>query len=317
MCLDSRIIELIVSEPGQRLDRYVAQMVTDLSRSRVQRLIEEGLITVNGGTAKPSYRLEIGDLVVVHVPPAEAVEVRPETIPLDVVYEDADIIVVNKPAGMVVHPSYGHHTGTLVNAILARCPDLAGVEGNLRPGIVHRLDKDTSGLIIVAKNDAARLHLQRQFKLREVKKVYLALVEGCLEPTRGVIEAPIGRDRKRRKRMAVIEGGREARTEYRVVEYLTDRLDRIPRLYTLVEAEPRTGRTHQVRVHFASIGHPLAGDRVYGFRKQHLSGLRRQFLHAQTLGFRLPSSDEYIELSAELPDDLRVVLEELRRLVPH
>ena len=301
-------IELRASEGGERLDKYVAQMVPDLSRSRVQKLIEEGLITVNGGIAKPSYRLEVDDLVVVRVPPPEPTEVRPEAIPLDIVYEDEDIIVVNKPAGMVVYPAYGHRTGTLVNAVLAHCPELAGEEGALRPGIVHRLDKDTSGLIIVAKKDVARRYLQRQFKARKVKKVYVALLEGRLQPARGVIEAPIGRDKKRRKRMAVVEGGREARTAYRVIEYFHDRVD-----YTLVEAEPRTGRTHQVRVHFASIGHPLAGDPVYGFRKQRLSSLRRQFLHAQTLGFDLPGSDEYVELTAELPDDLRVVLEELRR----
>jgi 23S rRNA pseudouridine1911/1915/1917 synthase len=308
-----RTIELRASEGGQRLDKYIAQVVPDLSRSRAQQLIEEGLITVNGEITKPSYRVEVGDLVVVSIPPPEPAEVRAEAIPLDIVYEDGDIIVVNKPAGMVVHPAYGHRTGTLVNAVLAYCPDLAGAEGDLRPGVVDRLEKETSGLIIVAKSDSACQHLQRQFKRREVKKVYVALLEGRLEPERGVIEAPIGRDKKQRKRMAVVEGGREARTGYRVVEYFTDRAGKALRLYTLVEAEPRTGRTHQVRVHFASIGHPLAGDPVYGFRKQRLTGLHRQFLHARTLGFRLPGNGEYIELSTDLPDDLKVVLEELRR----
>jgi 23S rRNA pseudouridine1911/1915/1917 synthase len=307
-----QVIELRVSEGGHRLDKYVAQMVPDLSRSRAQKLIEEGFVTVNGGIAKQSYQVEAGDEIIVRVPPPKPMEVKPEAIPLDIVYEDEDIIVVNKPAGMVVHPAYGHRTGTLVNAVLAHCPDLAGVEGDQRPGIVHRLDKDTSGLIIVAKHDEARRHLQSQFKRREVHKVYLALLEGHLEPTRGVIEAAIGRDKKRRKRMAVVEGGREACTEYRVVEYFGHRVGKVSRPYTLVEAEPQTGRTHQVRVHFASIGHPLAGDPVYGFRRQRLSPLRRQFLHARTLGFRLPGSGEYVELTAELPDDLRVVLEELR-----
>jgi len=311
-----KTIELRVSEGGQRLDKYVAQMVSDLSRSRAQKLIGEGLVTVNDGIAKPSYRLEVGDLVVVRIPLPEPMEVKPQAIPLDIVYEDEDIIVVNKPAGMVVHPAYGHRTGTLVNAVLAHCPALAGVGDDLRPGIVHRLDKDTSGLIIVAKNDAAWRRLQRQFKRREVHKVYVALLEGCLEPAQGIIEAPIGRDKKRRKRMAVVEGGREARTEYRVMEYFGVEVGKVSRPYTLVEAEPRTGRTHQVRVHFASIGYPLAGDPVYGFRKQRLSRLRRQFLHARTLGFRLPGSDEYVELTVELADDLRAVLEELRQLVP-
>lgn len=308
-----RIIELHVAETGQRIDKYIADEIPELSRSVVQRLIKQGRVMVGGEASKSSYRVEMGDEIVVRIPPLEPMEVKPQAIPLDIVYEDEGIIVVNKPAGMVVHPAYGHCTGTLVNAVLAHCPGLAGAEGDPRPGIVHRLDKDTSGLIIVAKNDAARRHLQCQFKRREVKKVYLALLEGHLEPTQGVIEAPIGRDKKRRKRMAVVEGGREARTEYQVVEYFDAKAGKASRSYTLVEAEPKTGRTHQVRVHFASIGHPLAGDPVYGFRKQRLSGLHRQFLHAQTLGFRLPVSDQYIELTAELPDDLRGVLEELRR----
>lgn len=312
--MTEQIIRLLVAEGGQRLDKYIAEDIPDLSRSMAQRLIKEGRVTVGGEATKPSYPVQEGDEIVVCVPPSEPIEVKPEAIPLDIVYEDEDLIVVNKPAGMVVHPAYGHRTGTLANAVLAHCPDLAGVKGDLRSGIVHRLDKDTSGLIIVAKNDLARRHLQRQFKRREVKKVYVALLEGRLEPARGVIEAPIGRDKKRRKRMAVVEGGREARTEYRVVEYFSHVTGKVPRTYTLVEAEPKTGRTHQVRVHFASIGHPLTGDLVYGFRKQRLSGLQRQFLHARTLGFRLPGSDEYIELTAELPDDLRGVLEELRRL---
>ncbi|MGA9350765.1 MAG: RluA family pseudouridine synthase [Anaerolineae bacterium] len=327
--MTGQIIRLLAAEGGQRLDKYIVNEISELSRSMVQRLIKEGRVTVGGEATKPSYPVQEGDEIVVRVPPPEPTEVKPEAIPLDIVYEDEDIIVVNKPAGMVVHPAYGHRTGTLVNAILAHCPGLAGIEGDgstepvlsvaeglaevLRPGIVHRLDKDTSGLIIVAKNDSARRHLQHQFKRREVKKVYVALLEGRLEPARGVIEAPIGRDKKRRRRMAVVEGGREARTEYRVVEYFGDKVSKVSRPYTLVEAEPKTGRTHQVRVHFASIGHPLAGDSVYGFRKQRLSDLRRQFLHARTLGFRLPGSDEYIELSTDLPDDLRVVLEELRR----
>jgi len=310
-----KTIELHVAEAGQRIDKYIADEIPELSRSVVQRLIKQGRATVGGEATKSSYRVEAGDEIVVRIPPPEPMEVKPETIPLDIVYEDEDIIVVNKPAGMVVHPAYGHRTGTLVNAVLAHCPDLAGVGDDLRPGIVHRLDKDTSGLIIVAKNDSARRHLQRQFKRREVKKVYVALLEGCLEPARGVIEAPIGRDKKRRKRMAVVEGGREARTEYTVVEYFGAEGGKASRPYTLVEARPETGRTHQVRVHFASIGHPLAGDPVYGFRKQRVTGLRRQFLHAQTLGFRLPGSDEHIELTVELPEDLRAVLEELRRLV--
>jgi 23S rRNA pseudouridine1911/1915/1917 synthase len=298
-----RVIHLDVTEEGERVDKYIAEHLPDLSRSLVQRLIREGRVTVNGAETKASYRVEGGDEIIVRVPPPEATELEPEPIPLDVVYEDEDLIVINKPAGLVVHPSHGHRKSTLVNAILAHCPDLAGINGTLRPGIVHRLDKDTSGLIIVAKNDAAQQSLQRQFKRREVKKTYLALVEGRLEPERGLIEAPVGRDPHHRKRMAVVaRGGREARTEYRVLETLAD--------HTLVEVHPLTGRTHQVRVHFASLGHPLVGDPVYGFRRQRL-GLGRQFLHAWKLGFHLPSSGRPIDLTAKLPHDLRRVLEQL------
>ena len=323
-----RMIELRVAgqrnsaESGQRLDKYIAQELSDLSRSLVQSLIREGLVTVNGQTVKASHKVEVGDTIVLRVPPPEPLEVRPEAIPLDIVYEDADLLVVNKPAGMVVHPAYGHRTGTLVNAVLAHCPGIADVGDPLRSGIVHRLDKDTSGLIIVAKNDAARQHLQRQFKRREVKKVYLALVEGHLEPARGLIDAPIGRDPRRRKRMAVVkaeEGGREAQTKYQVVEYFALQVGGMSRPYTLVEAQPVTGRTHQVRIHFAFIGHPLVGDPTYGFRKQRLTDyglppLGRQFLHARSLGLHLPHSNQYVEFRAELPTDLRDVLERLRVL---
>jgi 23S rRNA pseudouridine1911/1915/1917 synthase len=310
-----RVIELRVGESGQRLDKYIAQEVSDLSRSLVQRLIREGLVTVNGQTVKASHKVEVGDTIVLRVPPPEPLEVRPEAIPLDIVYEDADLLVVNKPAGMVVHPAYGHRTGTLVNAVLAHCPGIAEVGDPLRSGIVHRLDKDTSGLIIVAKNDAARQHLQRQFRRREVKKVYL-------EPAQGLIDAPIGRDPRRRKRMAVVkaeEGGREAQTKYQVVEYFALQVGGMSRPYTLVEAQPVTGRTHQVRVHFAFIGHPLVGDPTYGFRKQRLTDyglppLGRQFLHARSLGLHLPHSNQYVEFRAELPIDLRDVLERLRSL---
>jgi 23S rRNA pseudouridine1911/1915/1917 synthase len=317
-----QVIELLVAEGGQRLDKYIAKKVPDLSRSLVQRLIRKGLVTVNGQTVKASRKVEVGDTIVLHVPSPEPLEVHPEAVPLDIVYEDADLLLVNKPAGMVVHPAYGHRTGTLVNAVLAHCPEIADVGDILRSGIVHRLDKETSGLIIVAKNNAVRQHLQRQFKRREVKKVYLALVEGHLEPAQGLIEAPIGRDPRRRKRMAVVkvgEGGREAQTEYRVVEYFILKVGGVSRLYTLVEAQPVTGRTHQVRVHFAFVGYPLVGDPVYGFRKQRLAvyglpPLGRQFLHAQRLGFHLPHSNEYVEFRAELPTDLREMLERLRAL---
>jgi len=300
-----RVIELHVEQGGQRVDKYIAQAAADLSRSFVRKLLDEARVTVGGKVPKASYKVEAGDVVVVRVPPPQKTELRAEAIPLTIVYENADIIVVDKPAGMVVHPAPGHSKGTLVNALLAHCPDLAAMGDELRPGIVHRLDKDTSGLLVVAKNDAAKRHLQSQFKQRLVHKTYLALVEGLLPAARGVIDAPIGRDPKRRKRMAVLsQGGREARTEYRTLECFAR--------HTLVEAEPITGRTHQIRIHFASIGHPIAGDCVYGFRKQRLP-LSRQFLHAARLAFALPSSDQPTEFTSELPDDLATVLELLRQ----
>lgn len=298
------IIRLTADEVGERLDKYVSQEMPALSRSRVQQLIVEGLVTVNGIPVKASYRLQQGDEILARIPPTEEVKLVPQRIPLNVVYEDEDLVVVDKPAGMVVHPAHGHQDGTLVNALLGRYPDLP-VDEDSRPGIVHRLDKDTSGLIIAAKNEGARRNLQLQFKEGQVEKTYLALVEGKVEPGRGIIDAPIGRDGRHRKRMAVVlKGGREAVTEYQVREYLGD--------YTLLEVRPRTGRTHQVRVHLAFIGHPVVGDTVYGYRKQRL-GLKRQFLHAQRLGFHLPSSGEYMALTSELPPDLREVLDRLRK----
>ncbi len=298
-----RIVELQVTESGTRLDKYVADRVPDLSRTMVQRLIKAGKLTLNNQPSQASRRVKAGDAILVRISPSEPVELQPEVIPLDIVYEDDDLMVINKPAGMVVYPAYGHRTGTLVNALLAHCPELALAGDVERPGIVHRLDKDTSGLIIAAKNEGARRHLQRQFKRQEVMKLYLALVEGQLKPRRGVIEAPIGRDKRQRKRMAVIHEGREARTEYLVVECFAE--------HTLIEAKPKTGRTHQIRVHLSFIGHPLVGDPVYGFRKQRLE-LPRLFLHAHALGFRLPSTDRYAEFQAKLPEDLQKVLRDLR-----
>jgi 23S rRNA pseudouridine1911/1915/1917 synthase len=287
-----------------RLDRYVASRVTSLSRSRIQQLVGQGLITVNRAPAKASRLLRPGDVIRVRVPSTEETTPVPQRIPLKVVYEDQDLVVVDKPAGMVVHPAHGHKNGTLVNALLARYPDLPFDKDN-RPGIVHRLDKDTSGLILVAKNETARQHLQRQFKRGEVDKVYLALVEGRVEPRRGVIDAPIGRDARHRKRMAVVpDGGRPSLTEYKVSEYLGE--------HTLLEVSPKTGRTHQVRLHLAFIGHPVSGDTVYGYRKPRL-GLKRQFLHAHRLAFRLPSSGQRVSLVSELPEDLQQVLDGLRR----
>jgi len=292
--------EFLVAEGGERLDKYLAGPLA-LSRSQVQHLIRQGRVTVEGKVAKASYLLFPGERIRIQLPPPEEPALLAQELPLDIVYEDQDLAVVNKPAGMVVHPSYGHKKGTLVNALLARYPSLSQLPSP-RPGIVHRLDKNTSGLMVVAKNEPARRRLQKQFKRGEVKKVYLALVEGQLKPAQGMIEAPIGRDPRRRKRMAVLPGGREAVTEYRVRRYLDG--------YTLVEAMPRTGRTHQVRLHLAFLGHPVVGDPVYGFRKKRLE-LERQFLHSHVLGFRAPSG-RYLEFEAPLPEELERVLEGLR-----
>jgi len=296
--------EFSVDVGGERLDRYLAGRLSDLSRSFVQRLIQDGRVTVNGQPSKASCRLRPGDYITVHLPPPEPSSLVAEAFPLDIVYEDADLIVVNKPPGLVVHPAAGHARGTLVNALLAHCPEIAGTGGQERPGIVHRLDRDTSGLIVVAKTHRAYNSLTRQIAERKITKVYLALVHGQPVPPEGIIEAPVGRDPRHRQRMAVVTGGREARTLYRLRERLGE--------YALLEVRPETGRTHQIRLHLASIGHPVAGDHVYGRR----DGLPRQFLHAWRLGFRLPSSGEYREFQAELPDDLRQVLANLRQSRP-
>ena len=301
------VITLTEEQPGSRLDRHLAAELPDRSRAEIQRWIKEGRVTVNGAVLRASHKVGVGEQIVVRVPEPETHELLPEPIPLDVVYEDSDLLVINKPAGMVVHPAQGNWNGTLVNALLFHCPDLADAGNEQRPGIVHRLDKDTSGLIVAAKNGQVRRRLQAQFRVRTVSKGYLALLEGHLESLEGCIEVPIGRDPRQRKRMTALSlarGGREAITHYRVRGYYDD--------YTLTEAVPKTGRTHQIRVHFAYIKHPLVGDVVYGRRKQHLV-CPRQFLHAHRLGFHLPSSGEFVEFRAELPSDLQQVLDTLLR----
>ena len=290
------------SAAGERLDKYLAEIWPDLTRSHWQRLIEEGRVTLDGATAKPATKVEAGQLIVADVPPPPPSTLVPEDAPLDVVYEDHDLLVIDKPAGMVVHPAPGHAEGTLANVVIGRWEGEAGEE-TLRPGIVHRLDKDTSGLMVVAKNPAAQADLAEQIARREMKKQYLLLVRGRLQPEHGVIEAPIGRDPRDRKRMAVVGHGRVARTRFRAVEYLDG--------YTLVEATLETGRTHQIRVHFRAIGFPIVGDPVYGVVDEQLP-LRRQFLHSHRLGFRLPAEGRFVEFERDLPEDLRRCLEVLR-----
>ncbi len=301
---EEQIVPFTVEVGGERLDKVIPAHVLDLSRATAQRLIKAGEVTVNGRPSKPSYHVQVGDEIVVCIPAEMPEPVMPEDIALDVIYEDDHLLVVNKPAGMVVHPAYGHTSGTLVNAVLAHCPRIADVGGPDRAGVVHRLDKDTSGLILVAKDEATRDALQRQFKRRQVAKTYLALVEGRVQPREGVIEAPVGRDKRQRKKMAVVRSGREARTLYRAIEYFAD--------HTLLEVHPHTGRTHQVRVHLAWLGYPVVGDAVYGHRRQRLLQ-GRHFLHAARLRFSHPTTGEEVKFEAPLPPELAAVLERLRR----
>ncbi len=304
--MSERQEQLRVEEGGGRLDKYLSDRFPDLSRSLARRLIDAGQVSVNGEPARASYRVRRRDLVIVRLPSQEAPTLEAEPLPLQVVYEDDSLLVVDKAAGMVVHPAPGHPGGTLVNALLAHCPELAGA-GSDRPGIVHRLDRDTSGLILVAKREKVRRALQRQFKQRQVFKSYLTLLHGHLQPNWGRIEAPIGRDPRHRQRMAVLPGAREAITEYHVLKQLAQRESPGANTYSLVEAQPQTGRTHQIRVHFASIGHPIVGDPVYGRRRSSLAA-PRQFLHAQRLEFRHPISGHPMKLEAPLPSDLTSVL---------
>ena len=301
------VLTLDAGSAGERLDRVLAEALDDLSRTQVQRLVADGLVWVDGQTAgKAGMKLSGGERVVVRRPAAAPGRLEPDRIPLAIVYEDDDLMVVDKPAGMIVHPSAGHMRGTLANAALAHDPHIEGVGFVQRPGIVHRLDKETSGLIVVAKNDRAHRDLQAQFKARTVEKFYLALLDGRPPTDRGRIEAPIGRDPRDRKRMGVVplDQGREAVTEYEALEKLP--------AHTLAEARPRTGRTHQIRVHFAFLGCPVAGDTVYGHKKATVP-LKRHFLHAARLSFDLPAGLGRRTFEAPLPSELADVLTELRQ----
>jgi 23S rRNA pseudouridine1911/1915/1917 synthase len=306
----STTTELVADIDGERIDVFVARRLDGMTRSRAQKLIDAGLVTVDGASERASYRLAAGDRVAVTVPPAREPSARPEAIPLEVIYEDADVLLINKPAGMTVHPAPGHPSSTLVNAILAHCRDLSGVGGVLRPGIVHRLDRDTSGVIVVAKNDAAHNALAKQLKDRTVEKTYLALVEGTPKPAEGTIDAPIARDPRNRKKMAVVEGGREAVTAYRVIERYGAQAPSPAGGYALLEVRPKTGRTHQIRVHLAAIGHPIVGDRVYGKPSKLVD---RHFLHASSIVFMHPHTGRPAALQAPLPRDLQAALDALRR----
>jgi 23S rRNA pseudouridine1911/1915/1917 synthase len=313
----------LTAAPGQkrvRLDVFLAHHVENATRSKVQRAIEAGSVLVNGGPVRASYQVRPGDIIRVTLPVPPPQEAVPEAIPLEIVYEDERLLVVNKPAGMVTHPAHGNYTGTLVNALLHHCGDLSGINGPVRPGIVHRLDKDTSGLLVVAKDNAAHAHLARQFARRATTREYWAVVWGKLKGQSGVVEADLGRSKSDRKKMAVVEHGKPAATEYQVEE-------RFPYL-TLVRLHLRTGRTHQIRVHLAHIHHPVFGDPTYHGRRIHygpntprqraevqamLDVMPRQALHARTLGFVHPATGRPIEFNSPLPVDFEALLALARR----
>lgn len=302
--IDKFVIDVEKDDLGKRIDVFLASEL-DFTRSYIKKLILDGLVHVNGNNLKPNYKLKDCDEITVNIPEAEKIDVLPENIPLNILYEDDDIIVINKPQGMVVHPAPGNYTGTLVNALLYHCKNLSGINGILRPGIVHRLDKDTSGVMVIAKNDKAHLSISNQIKDRNVLKKYVAIVEGNLKNDEGVIEAPIGRHPIDRKKMAVIDDGRYALTLYRVLERFKN--------HTFIEAVIKTGRTHQIRVHMAHIGHPVLGDPVYGFKKQKFK-LDGQVLHAMVLGLVHPTKGVYMEFEAPLPDYFKNLIELLRNM---
>ena len=295
--------KIVVDLDGMRLDTYIASKLNTLSRTMIQRLIENGEILVNGKIKKISYKVQLGDILEINIPKPRETDIKAENIPLDIVYEDNDIIVVNKPKGMVVHPANGNLDGTLVNALMSICKDsLSGIGGEIRPGIVHRLDKDTSGLLIIAKNDTAHINMSNQIKNREVKKIYIALVRGIVGEDEATINMPIGRSTKDRKKMAVRKDGKEAITHFKVLKRYGK--------YTLLEIKIDTGRTHQIRVHLSEIGHPIIGDMVYSNGKNEF-GVEGQMLHAESLDFKHPITGKEIHLEAELPNYFKDILNKL------
>ena len=294
--------------PGEellRIDRFLGSRLEQVSRSYLQKLVKEGAVLVNGKPVKSSYKVENGDWIRLEIPNAVEPEIEAEEMDLDILYEDSDIILINKPKGMVVHPAAGHYSGTLVNGLMAHCKDeLSGINGVMRPGIVHRIDMDTTGVLIVCKNDKAHNAIAEQLKVHSITRKYYAIVHGVLKENTGTVNAPIGRHPVDRKKMSINEkNGKEAVTHYRVLRRF--------RRFTFVECQLETGRTHQIRVHMASIGHPLLGDQVYGPAKVPFSGLQGQTLHAGVLGIIHPSTGEYMEFTAPLPDYFEAVLKKL------
>ncbi len=307
MNLKREVFFVSKEEAGERLDKLLSDKMAGLTRSRLKNLIEEGKVKVDGLTpGKAGLKLKFGQEIDIQVPPPQELSIEGENIPLDITYEDNDVIVINKPQGMVVHPAKGHYSGTLVNAILFHCSDLSGINGRIRPGIVHRLDKDTSGLLMVAKNDMSHLHLAEQLKQREVKREYLALIHGRLPSSKGTIDAPLGRHIRERKKIAVSSrASKEAVTHFNVLEEFKNT--------SLIKLILETGRTHQIRVHMSYIGHPILGDPLYGRRKENFK-LPGQALHAGYLGFVHPRTGRFIEFHAEPPAVFQETLEALKKV---
>ena len=297
-------MSLISKKKGERIDKFLGENLGDLSRSYIQKLLKEEQVLVNGRVIKANYKTQSGDYIEFHIPDPEVLDILPENIPLDIIYEDEDVVVVNKARGMVVHPAAGNLNGTLVNALLYHCKNLSGINGVIRPGIVHRLDKDTSGIMICAKNDAAHLSLSQQIQAKTAQRTYLAVVRGNIKTDSGVIETLIARDKNDRKKMAVVkEGGRDAVTEYEVLERFGK--------YTIVRCRLRTGRTHQIRVHMEYLGYPLVGDPKYSPMKTPFS-IQGQALHSQTLEFTHPRTGERLSFEAPLPEDMHKIVTRLR-----
>jgi 23S rRNA pseudouridine1911/1915/1917 synthase len=290
---------------GARIDKYLSNMIEGKSRSFIQGLIDSGSVLVNGKYVKSNYKLREKDEITVIMPEPIELDVVPEDIDLNIVYEDEDVIVLNKAQGIVVHPAPGNYSGTLVNGLLFHCKDLSGINGVIRPGIVHRIDKDTSGILVIAKNDESHNKLAKQFKDHTIKREYYALVEGKFSKLEGTVDKPIGRNKKDRLKMAIVEDGKRAVTHYNVLEQYNNGT-------SLVKCTLETGRTHQIRVHMASIGHPLVGDPLYGNKKQKFK-LEGQVLHAKTLGFIHPRTNEYMEFNSDLPKYYLELLENIRR----
>jgi 23S rRNA pseudouridine1911/1915/1917 synthase len=293
------------ADEGERIDKFLSETSEDWSRSQIQKWIKEGHLEVNGEIVKGNYRLSADDELKLKVPPPVELEIQPQAMDLEIAFEDQDVVVIDKPRGIVVHPGAGHYTGTLVNGLLAHCHDLSGINGVLRPGIVHRIDKDTSGLLMVAKNDKAHMSLAEQLKEHTVNRKYIALVHGEIPHETGTIDAPIGRDPKNRQQMAIVfERGKNAVTHFAVMERFKQ--------YTLIELKLETGRTHQIRVHMKYIGYPLVGDPKYGPKNPFQ--INGQALHAAVLGFIHPRTEEYMEFSSDLPDDMVEVIQQLRQI---